>query len=74
MLTRGARLLRRWRDRNKLSQPEAAALFGLNFMQVSRFERGCGVPGRVNSIKIESATGGAVPVESWSVAAVRKAG
>jgi len=62
----GSRLLREWRAARGMTQPQAADLLELNFVQVSRFERGAR-PGRDNAVKIEQRTDGAVPVVSWTM-------
>ena len=65
LLHLGSRLLRQWRTEKGLTQPEAAALLGMNFVQVSRFERGAH-PGLDTALRIARVTDGAVPVESWA--------
>ena len=64
-MTRGSALLRKWRDREKLTQPQAAERLGLNLVQVSKLERGA-TPGLRNALKIAKGTSGAVPVEAWA--------
>lgn len=64
----GHERLRAWRERLKITQVEAAARLGIDFVTLSKFERGKLRPGLERAVRIADATDGEVPVESWVVA------
>lgn len=60
-------LLRRFRDKNGLSQVAMASRIGITGTMVYLYERGKASPGERTKLDIASATGGAVPVSSWPI-------
>ncbi len=62
----GGELLRKWREREGISQQRAAALLGLNQSSVSDYESGNQTPRIDQIVTIYSATAGAVPMEAWA--------
>lgn len=65
----GAQELREWRAEHRLTQTEAAALFGVDMTKLSKFETGAGKPGRSASVRIQHGTKGRVKVEYWDLPA-----
>jgi transcriptional regulator with XRE-family HTH domain len=57
--------LKAWITDNNLTQREFAAMVGLSPTAVHQLLRGRNAPSVVAAIKIDDATGGAVPVRSW---------
>lgn len=66
----GQHQLRNWIDRRGVSDREAAGIIGLNHTFLSNLVTGKRVPGLVNALKIERATG--IPVEAWEPTHVGK--
>lgn len=64
--SRGSRLLRAWREEKGISQNDAASLIGVDFVQLSKYERGVARPGLDRAVRIQDVTRGLVPVESWA--------
>jgi len=64
-LSLGAVRLRKWRDRDGLTQVSAAARIGIDPWYFAKIERGRRVPGRSVSVAIERASAGAVDVADW---------
>ena len=62
----GARLLREWRKREKLTQIDLAARIGVRNEAVCRWEAGDDVPGTAQTLqRIVELTSGWVPLSSW---------
>jgi transcriptional regulator with XRE-family HTH domain len=61
----GSELLREWRGNRQISQAAAATLIGILQGSLSNYEKGKATPGASNAVRVQQATGGAVPVESW---------
>ena len=61
--TKGAALLRAWREKNQLTQVEAAELLDMWNVQLSRYENDRIRPNIETAIKIQKVTG--VPLTSW---------
>ena len=73
-MLKGARLAKAWRKVQGFSQEQAAKLVGFRDQSKwSRLESGAFIPRVDDAIKIDRATGGAVPCASW-VEDARKAG
>lgn len=62
-LTRGSLLLRKWIERNKITQDALAELTGLGQSTISKYLRGTSVPLRSSAKEIQRVTG--VPASSW---------
>jgi hypothetical protein len=67
----GSILLRRWRVAAGLTQQPAARLLGCDQSMVCYLELGRRRPGHELAARIEEASKGAVPVESWGIEEVR---
>lgn len=52
--------------RHGVTQEQLAAATGIAQSLLSKYERGPWVPGLQNALAIEKATGGEVPVETWT--------
>lgn len=63
----GHGLLRSWRESftPKISQAEAGERIGAAQPLIAEWEKGPRRPGLETAVAMESATGGAVPVEAW---------
>lgn len=72
-MVEGTRKLRRHLKRNGMSLTEFARLAGVPIPQVSMWRSGRRRPGLASAVKLERASGGAIPVDSWTVAARRRA-
>jgi len=59
-------LLKRWRDQTGTSQSAAAEAVDVRQATWCAWEAGKAAPHLEQAIKIEAATNGAVPIESWS--------
>lgn len=70
----GAELFRAWREREGLTQVQAAAELETDPWYLAKIERGARVPGRRLAVKIEERTRRKVSVASWDEPAARKAG
>lgn len=67
-MSRGAQLLKEWRDGQKppLSQPAAATRFDLHPQQISRYENGDGQPSLQHALEMEQKSEGFIYARSWS--------
>jgi transcriptional regulator with XRE-family HTH domain len=63
MTNKGARLLRAWRKRLKLTQLEAAQHIGIALSTLQHYEQGVSWPQRDNALKLKDKA--SVPVEAW---------
>lgn len=57
--------MRTWRGEQGLTQKAAGALLELDFVQVSKLERGVTLPGRTTAVRIEKATG--IAAGAWDI-------
>ena len=62
----GAELLRGWRERVGKNQQDAADVIGIDLARYNAFEHDRKRPGLDWAFRIETATDGAVPAESWA--------
>lgn len=67
-------LLRKWREKLKLTQGAAADLLGISQSTLSDYENQRALPGIVPALRIEDRTKGLVPAASWKRASVRAVG
>ncbi len=65
----GAAALRAWREREGMTQFQAAGRIGIDFTYLTRIERGARKPGRVIAVKLEEVAG--IPVADWDAPAKR---
>lgn len=63
----GPDLLKQWRDAHGLTQKEAAGAIKVTAASICDWESGKKAPTGDNLIRIEAATEGAVPIESWCI-------
>ena len=63
-ITRGATLLRKWRQGRGLSQWRAAQVLIVDPRNLSRFERG-ERPGLRTALQIQERSDGEIPADSW---------
>jgi transcriptional regulator with XRE-family HTH domain len=68
ILTAGAKKLRSWRSRTGTSQQALAKLVGglLDFVSISKYERGVMRPSTSTAQRIQAVTDGRVRVEDWA--------
>ena len=57
--------LQDWMDMHSVSNTEMAGRVGLTRVNMLRLVEGRGIPSLVTAVKVEQATGGDVPCESW---------
>lgn len=62
----GPELLKKWRERAGLLQQQAADAIGIDLARYNAFEHDRARPGLDWAFRIEEATNGTVPAESWA--------
>jgi len=57
--------LKEWMEKHRVSNQDLGTIIGHHRTTVSKFRTGIRIPKLIDAIKIEEATKGAVPVESF---------